>query len=194
MRRYNVLVSVALLVVVACGGAGTTDSESPAATTTGSPTATAAPAPAETTEPPTTEGGQISLDEPCTFIDDATMTDLLGNPVVGEEEGTGLCNYVATDLAVGRVSMDVFVQDVAAVGCDLILGMFGLDDDEQVEGLGSSAAWKAAAETGLDQSRLAICLDEQFVVVLHLFDPDATLDRLSVATTVAGLVIDGLGT
>jgi hypothetical protein len=129
------------------------------------------------------------LSEPCSLIGDEEMSDLLPNPVAGSTVTRGLCEYGPVDLNLGRVDIEVFVQDVAATGCDLFFSVGGFNSAKPVDAIGTAARWKG--ESGIKQ--LGVCVDGDKTLAVTVYDPDKSTDALAVARAVAELAIAGLG-
>lgn len=125
------------------------------------------------------------VSDPCSLIDDEEMSALLPNPVAGSVSGTGLCEYGPVDLNLGRVDVEVFVQDVAATGCDLFFSVGGFNSAEPIEGIGTSARWKGGS--GIKQ--LGVCVGDQQAFAVNVYDPDQRTDPLATARAVGELLI-----
>ncbi len=123
--------------------------------------------------------------DPCSLIDDQEMSDLLPNPVAGAPLSRGLCDYGPTDLNLGRVDVEVFIQNVSATGCDLFFSVGGFSSAEPVEGVGTSARWKGAS----GPKQLGVCVDDETTLAVTVYDPDKTTDPLAAARAISELVI-----
>ena len=169
---FSVFAAV-ILLISACGDNG---SES---TPTGD-----SPEEAEATSPSNVVAAPSAwVSDPCSLIGDEEMSDLLPNPVAGSVVSAGLCEYGPVDLNLGRVDVEVFVQDVTATGCDLLFSMGGFSNAELVDGVGTAARWKGGAK------QLGVCVDNEELLAVTVYDPDQKTDPLATARAVAELVI-----
>jgi len=159
-------------------GCGDPASNAPAATRTKSGETTSN---AGMTQPP------IWLTAPCSVLSDAEMSALLPNPVTGIVQSQGLCEYSPTDLKIGRVDVELFIQDVAATGCDLFFSVGGFKSADPVSGIGSEARWKGNIK------QLGVCVDGKRALLVTIYDPDRATEPLATARQVGELVISRLG-
>jgi len=125
------------------------------------------------------------VSDPCSLIGNEEMSGLLPNPVAGSVLSAGLCDYGPTDLTIGRVDVQVYVQDVAATGCDLVFSVGGFNSAEPVDGIGTAARWKG--ESGPDQ--LGVCVDNNKALAITIYDPDKSTEALATARAIGELVI-----
>jgi hypothetical protein len=125
------------------------------------------------------------LNDPCSLIGDQEMTDLLPNPVAGSVITRGVCEYGPVDLSLGRVDVEIFIQDVSATGCELFFSVGAFNSGEPVDAIGSAARWNG--ESGIKQ--LGVCTDDLKAFAVSIYDPDKTTDALTIARAVAELVI-----
>lgn len=171
MRCWFAVVAVMMLVTASCGGGG-------------SDAAGNGDQPEESAAPGSNDGGSSlssALSDPCSLISDQEMGDLLSNPVASSMLSAGLCEYSPVDINVGRVGAEVFVQDVAATGCDLYFSVGGFKNAEPFDGIGTTARWKA----GSSVNQLGVCLDEKVTLTITLYDPGHYLDGQTAARSAA---------
>ncbi len=171
MKRLTAIAFTLVLSVAACGGSDTD---------TGATPTTDAPQDGITTvaSSPTNE---VSLDDPCAIVDDETISATLGKAVTGSNLGVGLCAYVPTD---GSGGVELLIQDVSAVGCDVIFDAGGFSDEELVDSVGTYARYNADASGGTHQ--MAVCFDEQYslVTVMYADTPTAKETLIGIADAV----------
>ena len=174
MKRLIGVLVAGVVVVAACSGDGT----DPPAGPTETPTTVAAPAPtagspAESIVTTTGGGdGPAVLGAPCSYLSDTAMGDILGKEVTGEASGDLLCVYIPADAGSGGI--ELLVQDVADVGCELVFSVGGFEDEEPVDGVGTYARYSASGVT-----QMAVCYDERVTLVATMYaeppDPKAAL-------------------
>lgn len=177
MKPRTWLVVVPMVVLAACGEGG--DSESGESSSAAAETSAAGDAGSAAPAAP---------GDPCSRISDAEMTALLPNPVAGQVVNAQTCDYAPTDLSLGRVEVEVFVNDVAAIGCEMYLDVGGFADEASLSWEGAAAAWKA----GENQSQLGLCVDESWGVAITLYDPDKTTGGETTARAIGELVLSRL--
>lgn len=175
MKHWLTLLALVALATAACGGGG-----SESARTGDVAEEAAAQSPIDAAASPS-----AWVSDPCSLIGDDEMSAMLPNPVAGSVTGTGLCEYGPVDLSLGRVDVEVFVQDVAATGCDLFFSVGGFNSAEPIEGIGTSARWKGGS--GIKQ--LGVCVGDQQAFTVNVYDPDQRTDPLATARAVGELVI-----
>ncbi|KAA3639209.1 MAG: DUF3558 domain-containing protein [Armatimonadetes bacterium] len=184
MKRLTAIALALVLSAAACGGSDTSDTPTTAApqngTTTSPPasdtTATVAPSP----------DNEVSLDDPCAIVDDESISATLGKGVTGEKLGQGLCAYVPTD---GTGGVELLIQDVSAVGCDVVFSAGGFNDEELADGVGTYARYMAEGAGGTHQ--IAVCFDEQYSLVAVLYADTAAVKETLIG--IADAVEFGLG-
>lgn len=178
------MVSIWILVtmtIVACGG----DEAEPSATTAPGVEITGDPGSDVTTAATATTGGSASLGDPCDYVDDSQMSEILEMSVAGESAGSVItCDYLPTesdDLLAGGVN--VVIEDVSDGGCEPVFDVagFGSTGGEPVDGVGTYARY---SEDFVQQ--LAVCFDDDVTLIATLgmesADPLGTL--VSVAQAV----------
>lgn len=176
MRLWIGAMLVAGALVAACDNgdsAPTTNAEEPGIETSVADVS-------ETTTPgPVESGGGASLEEPCNFVADAEMSEILGKEVTGQVRGDGLCEYVPAETGSGGI--ELLIQDVTETSCDLIFSVGGFNTAEPVEGVGTDARFDG---TGIP--RLVVCFDERntLVATLHADSADPKGALLAVAAGV----------
>lgn len=138
----------------------------------------------QTTEP---SGVSVAAD-PCSVLSDHELSEILPHAVAGSVLAPGLCEYGSGDINLGRVNVQVFIQNVAATGCDLFFSVGGFESAEPIEGVGSSARWKG--EVGADQ--LGVCVDEQWAFTVLVYDPENMTDPLAVAREAGKQIVANL--
>jgi hypothetical protein len=163
-------------VVVACGGTGSDPSATPAQTQeTGDP---------ESGATTTTPGGSAPLGDPCSYVSDAEMSQLLEMEVAGETAGSVItCDYLpvdSDDLVAGGVNM--VIEDVTDGGCEPVFNVagYGSTGGEPVDGVGTYAKY------GDDfVQQLAVCFNDEVTLIATLGidtpDPKATLVAIAEA-------------
>ncbi len=175
MKPWISVFAVISFFIAACS-----DNSSDSARTAESPEVAEAPAPDSSAAAPS-----VWLADPCSLISDQKMSKLLPHPVAGSVAARGLCNYGSVDLNLGRVNIEVFVQDVKATGCDLFFSVGGFNSAEPIDGIGTAARWKGGS--GIKQ--LGVCLDNEEAFAVTVYDPDKTTDTLVTARKVGELVV-----
>jgi hypothetical protein len=105
------------------------------------------------------------------------MSDLLGKNVTSEASGE-LCVYAPAD---GSGGIELLIQDVSDVGCELIFSVGSFNGDEPVDGVGTYAAYEAGTIP-----RMAVCFNEQATLITTMYaaPPDPKNVLLSVASSV----------
>lgn len=156
------LIIAVIALIASCGGGDQVASTAtepagrePAATSTTSPTA------------PTTS------DDPCGYVDAATVGQILGFEVEAVDSGPTSCEYGPTDPAESGGAGLVF-EEVSSEGCGPAFQLAGFEGAEQIDGVGSYAAY---TEGFVPQ--LAVCFDDSLVLIASLgaesADPPGTL-------------------
>lgn len=128
------------------------------------------------------------ISNPCGLISNQEISALLPNPVAGSVVSRGLCEYAPVDLNLGRVDVDVFVQDVSATGCELFFSVGGFGKAKPVAELDAPARWKG--ESGAKQ--LGLCVDEKHALAITIYDPEQKTDPLSAARSIGQLIVGRL--
>lgn len=163
MKLKLVIASVTL--IASCGG-----SEPNATTTTEQ---IAEDTVATSTTSPTVSTG------PCDYVDHATIGQILGFDVAASESGPTSCEYEPTDPAESG-GVGLVFEDVASDGCGPAFQLAGFEGAEQVDGVGSYAAY---TEGFVPQ--LAVCFDDILVLIASLgaesADPAMTLLQVAQA-------------
>jgi hypothetical protein len=165
-----------LMIVAACGGNGSTD-------TTNSPQSTAENPGSPDPESTSTLASSGDLD-PCGFVSDPEMSQILEMGVAGETAGSVItCDYLPTDsedLLAGGVNM--VVEDVSDGGCEPVFNVagYGSTGGEPVDGVGTYAKYGADFVP-----QLAVCFDDEITLIASLGmeseDPKATLVAIAQA-------------
>jgi hypothetical protein len=122
-------------------------------------------------------GASISLGAPCGFLSDSQMSEILGKDVTSEASGDLLFINAPAD---GSGGIELLLQDVSDVGCELLFSVGGFDDDEPVEGVGTYTKHKASGV-----SQMAVCYDELVTLAMTMYaepsDPKAVLTAVATA-------------
>jgi hypothetical protein len=176
-----VMLVVVVVVVSACSGDSSDTSDGPTDAPTSSsagPAGGGSDAPEATTTSAEESGGSVSLGAPCSFLTDPQMSEILGKDVTSEASGDLLCIYAPAD---GSGGIELLLQDVSDVGCELVFSVGGFDDEEPVEGVGTYAKYKVSGV-----SQMAVCYNELVTLAMTMYaeptDPKAVL--IAVATAV----------
>jgi len=178
MKPLITVLTAVVMSITACGDSGSD------ATGTGD-------VPVDAQVPVTDSGSASSfawLSNPCGLIGDQEMSELLPNPVAGSVITRGLCEYGPVDLQLGRVDVEIFVQDVSATGCDLFFSVGGFNSAEPVDAIGSAARWKGNGGT----KQLGGCTSDDKAFAITLYDPDQATDGLATARAVGELLVTRL--
>lgn len=173
-----VLLVLSSLLASACSGDG---SDVPTSTPASTTSVEEPDAPETTT---TAQGSEASsvVGAPCTFVSDAEMSDLLGKDVTSEAVDDLLCVYSPGD---GSGGIELLIQDVSDVGCELVFSVGGFEDEEPVEGVGTYAMYKASGV-----SQMAVCFDDRDTLTSTMYAEPS--DPKAVLTAVAAAVEQGL--
>jgi len=110
------------------------------------------------------------------------MSDLLGKEITGAASSDLLCAYTPADAGTGGI--ELLLQDVSDVGCELVFSVGGYEDEEPVDGLGSYAMYKASGV-----AQMAVCFDESVTLTATMYAEPA--DPKAVLSAVAAAVAEG---
>jgi hypothetical protein len=110
------------------------------------------------------------------------MSEILGKDVTSEASGDLLCIYAPAD---GSGGIELLLQDVSDVGCELVFSVGGFDDEDPVEGVGTYAKYKASGV-----SQMAVCYNELVTLAMTMYAEPS--DPKAVLTAVATAVEQGL--
>lgn len=185
MKPLMVTLVAVVFVLAACSGDSSEATDGPAEVTMSSaaaPVSAGSDVAAATTTAAPESDGSGSLGAPCSFLADAEMSELLGKDVTSQASGDLLCVYAPQD---GSGGIELLLQDVADVGCELGFSVGGFDDEEPVEGVGTYARYKSSGVT-----QMAVCYDEMATLAMTMYAEPA--DPLAVLTAVATAVEQGL--
>ena len=119
---------------------------------------------------------------PCSFLTDPQMSEILGKDVMSEASGDLLCIYAPAD---GSGGIELLLQDVSDVGCELVFSVGGFDDEDPVEGVGTYARYKVSGV-----SQMVVCYNELVTLAMTMYAEPS--DPKAVLTAVATAVEQGL--
>ena len=119
---------------------------------------------------------------PCSFLTDPQMSEILGKDVTSEASGDLLCVYAPAD---GSGGIELLLQDVSDVGCELVFSVGGFDDEDPVEGVGTYARYKVSGV-----SQMVVCYSELVTLAMTMYAEPS--DPKAVLTAVATAVEQGL--
>ncbi|MCZ7533744.1 MAG: hypothetical protein M5U23_10095 [Acidimicrobiia bacterium] len=186
MKRLTAIAFALVMSAAACSGTDANDTPTTGAPPDDATTSTSQAGSGTTSTVASSSTSNVSLDDPCAIVDNESVSAMLGKGVTGEKLSTGLCAYVPTD---GSGGVELLIEDVSAIGCDVVFSAGGFNDDEPAEGIGTYAKYKADGSGGTQQ--MAVCFDEQYSLVAVLYaDNSAPKETL---TDIADAVGSGLG-